>query len=400
MQIYVEMLLYFAQIIDINVLNILTICVYLGVLIKESNCEALLTLSNLHLVGNINAKTLLSYCGSAEAVLAEKKSALIKIPGVNETIAKSIVHRKSSTLALEELAFIEKYNIRMLPYFDIRYPKRLKQIADSPLYLFVKGSLDLNSQRFVAMVGTRKNTVYGAQMTEQLVEGLKKYNVNIISGLAYGIDAIAHAKANALRSPNCAVLAHGLDTIYPKKHHSLAQEIIDTGGSMVTEHLSKTSMHPDLFPRRNRIVAGMSDACVVVESGCKGGSMITAGISQRYNRTVFAIPGKKSDSMSIGCNQLIKHGQAMLCETAEDIARVMKWDSSSNHLSPQIELFKELGEDQKLIIDLLQSKVLSFDKLLILSQIPLGKLTSLLLEMEMEGLIQGLQGNSYTAALS
>lgn len=400
MQIYVEMLLYFAQIIDINVLNILTICVYLGVLIKEPNCEALLTLSNLHLVGNINAKTLLSYCGSAEAVLAEKKSALIKIPGVNETIAKSIVHRKSSTLALEELAFIEKYNIRMLPYFDIRYPKRLKQIADSPLYLFVKGSLDLNSQRFVAMVGTRKNTVYGAQMTEQLVEGLKKYNVNIISGLAYGIDAIAHAKANALRSPNCAVLAHGLDTIYPKKHHSLAQEIIDTGGSMVTEHLSKTSMHPDLFPRRNRIVAGMSDACVVVESGCKGGSMITAGISQRYNRTVFAIPGKKSDSMSIGCNQLIKHGQAMLCETAEDIARVMKWDSSSNHLSPQIELFKELGEDQKLIIDLLQSKVLSFDKLLILSQIPLGKLTSLLLEMEMEGLIQGLQGNSYTAALS
>lgn len=380
-------------------LNILTICVYLGVLIKESNCEALLTLSSLHLVGNINAKTLLSYCGSAEAVLSEKKSALIKIPGVNETIAKSIVHRETSTLALEELAFMEKHNIQMLPYFDACYPKRLKQIADSPLYLFVKGSLDLNSQRFVAMIGTRKNTVYGAQMTEQLVEGLKKYNVNIISGLAYGIDAIAHAKANASRSPNCAVLAHGLDTIYPKKHHSLAQEIIYTGGSMVTEHLSKTSMHPDLFPRRNRIVAGMSDACVVVESGCKGGSMITAGISQRYNRTVFAIPGKKSDSMSIGCNQLIKNGQAMLCESAEDIARVMKWDNASNHLNPQIELFKELGEDQKLIIDLLQSKILSFDKLLILSQIPMGKLTTLLLEMEMEGLIQGLQGNSYTAAL-
>ena len=380
-------------------LNILTICVYLGVLTKESNCEALLILSSLHLVGNINAKTLLSYCGSAEAVLSENKSALIKIPGVNETIAKSIVHRETSTLAQKELAFMEKHNIQMLPYFDACYPKRLKQIADSPLYLFVKGSLDLNSQRFVAMIGTRKNTVYGAQMTEQLVEGLKKYNVNIISGLAYGIDAIAHAKANASRSPNCAVLAHGLDTIYPKKHHSLAQEIIYTGGSMVTEHLSKTSMHPDLFPRRNRIVAGMSDACVVVESGCKGGSMITAGISQRYNRTVFAIPGKKSDSMSIGCNQLIKNGQAMLCESAEDIARVMKWDNASNHMNPQIELFKELGEDQKLIIDLLQSKILSFDKLLILSQIPMGKLTTLLLEMEMEGLIQGLQGNSYTAAL-
>lgn len=380
-------------------LNILTICLYLGVLIKESNCEALLILSSLHLVGNINAKTLLSYCGSAEAVLSEKKSALIKIPGVNETIAKSIVHRETSTLAQKELAFMEKHNIQMLPYFDACYPKRLKQIADSPLYLFVKGSLDLNSQRFVAMIGTRKNTVYGAQMTEQLVEGLKKYNVNIISGLAYGIDAIAHAKANASRSPNCAVLAHGLDTIYPKKHHSLAQEIIYTGGSMVTEHLSKTSMHPDLFPRRNRIVAGMSDACVVVESGCKGGSMITAGISQRYNRTVFAIPGKKSDSMSIGCNQLIKNGQAMLCESAEDIARVMKWDNASNHMNPQIELFKELGEDQKLIIDLLQSKILSFDKLLILSQIPMGKLTTLLLEMEMEGLIRGLQGNSYTAAL-
>ena len=140
--------------------------------VKETNCEALLTLSNLHLVGNINAKTLLSYCGSAEAVLSEKKSALIKIPGVNETIAKSIIHRKSSTLALEELAFIEKHSIRMLPYFDTSYPKRLKQIADSPLYLFVKGSLDLNSQRFVAMIGTRKNTNYGTQMTEQLVEGL------------------------------------------------------------------------------------------------------------------------------------------------------------------------------------------------------------------------------------
>ncbi|MDA8896377.1 DNA-processing protein DprA [Bacteroidia bacterium] len=368
-------------------------------LIKEPNCEALLTLSNLHLVGNINAKTLLSYCGSAEAVLSEKKSALIKIPGINETIAKSIIHRQTSTHALKELAFMEKHNIRMLPYFDAYYPKRLKQIADSPLYLFVKGPMDLNSQRFVAMIGTRKNTLYGTQMTEQLVAGLKKYNVNIISGLAYGIDGIAHAKANATRSPNCAVLAHGLDTIYPKKHYSLAQEIINTGGVLVTEHLSKTSMHPNLFPRRNRIVAGMSDACIVVESGIKGGSMITAGISQKYNRTVFAIPGKKSDSMSIGCNQLIKSGQAMLCESAEDIAKVMKWDRISNHPSSQIELFKELGENQKLIIDLLQSKILSFDKLLILSQIPMGKLTTLLLEMEMEGLIQGLQGNSYTAVL-
>ena len=367
--------------------------------INEPSCEALLTLGGLSHIGNISAKTLLSYCGSAEAVLREKKSTLLKIPGVNEGIASSIVKHRKTGLAIKELDFMQRQNIRMLPYYSEDYPKRLKQISDSPLYLFVKGHMNLNSQRFLSIIGTRKNTPYGAQMVEQIVKDLKPHGINIISGLAYGIDGIAHRTCTNLNMPNCAVLAHGLDTIYPQKHFGLSEKIIATGGAIITEHISNTPMHPDLFPRRNRIVAGMSDACLVIESGAKGGSMITAGIGKKYNRTVFAVPGKKGDPMSKGCNQLIKNGEARLCETADDIIESMQWKPHVNKPPRQGELFKELGQHEQLIVELLRTKSLSFDELLVKSQIPLATLTSLLLEMEMDGFIKGLPGKQYSVGL-
>ena len=270
------------------------------------------------------------------------------------------------------------------------------QIADSPLYLFVKGPMDLNSQRFVAMIGTRKNTLYGTQMTEQLVAGLKKYNVNIISGLAYGIDGIAHAKANATRSPNCAVLAHGLDTIYPKKHYSLAQEIINTGGVLVTEHLSKTPMHPDLFPRRNRIVAGISKATIIVESAAKGGSLVTADIANSYDKDVFAVPGRTTDIYSKGCNNLIKNNQANLLTSAKDIVKMLNWDLNEKSKIIQKQLFVELNENEQKIYDLLHEKGQQLlDVISLECNIPMYQLSAILLQMELRGITKPLPGKMF-----
>jgi len=363
--------------------------------VLKNEKQALLNLGNLPKVGAVNAKTLIGYCGSAEAVFNEKKSALIKIPGISEHIASTILKSKSNEIVQKELGFMESNKINILPFYQNEYPKRLKQLIDSPLYLFTKGTMDFNQARVISIIGTRKNTAYGKEMTEQLIQGLKSHDIQIVSGLAYGIDGIAHKKANELSIANAAVLAHGLDLIYPKRHINLSQEILRKGGALITEHLSNTKMHPDLFPRRNRIVAGMCDACLVIESGTKGGSMITARISSKYNRTVFALPGRKGDTMSIGCNELIKKRKAFLCESADDLAHIMGWTEKKMPSSSQTSLFKELSTDEHHVVELLQSRKLSYDELLVLSQIPMNKFTTLLIKLEMEGVIQSLPGKVY-----
>jgi DNA processing protein len=360
--------------------------------------ESLITLGNLPLVGPILAKTLLSYCGSPSAVLNEKKHTLKKIPGVSDAIADSVTQRIDDRAVQREITFIEKHNIRMLPYFHEDYPKRLKQLLDSPLYIFAKGNMNLNAPRMAAVIGSRKNTQYGKEMTDQIVEGLAKYNVNIVSGLAYGVDGIAHKKANECKMPNIGVLAHGLDTIYPSMHIPIAKEILKTGGALVTEHITQTKMHQALFPKRNRIVAGLCDICIVVESQDTGGSMITVAISEKYKRHIFAIPGRQGDKMSTGCNNLIKSRRAHLVTCADDIAEVMSWNKVQGH-QKQMEIFTELSQEETIIIDLLHQKKMTYDELLILSQLPMSRLTTILLEMEMNGIIHGLPGKVYGIAV-
>jgi len=356
----------------------------------------LLSLSQIPGIGPISGKTLISHCGSAEAVFKEKKRILEKIPGIGSMGAAAIRQETGAYAAEKEIKFIEQSCIRVLPYTSPDYPIRLKQILDSPLLLFVKGSTELNPMRTCAIVGTRKNTADGTQTTRNIVSGLKQHACHIISGLAFGIDIIAHKTAVDEQIPTIAVVAHGLDMVYPLRHKSVADKMLASGGAIVSELFSGTPLHPDLFPRRNRIVAGMSDAVVVIESMIRGGSMITAQIAHSYDRDVFAVPGKPDDKMSEGCNYLIKNLKAGLCENANDIARGMNWDLGSvKHTNIQTTLMFDLSPEEKLIMDCLKGKSRHFDELLLSTGLPMSRLTLMLLEMEMKQMVSSLPGKMY-----
>lgn len=355
-----------------------------------------LALTRVAGIGPILGRNLVSYCGGAQAVFKENTRRLAQIPGISTVGAEAIKSFRQWDVIEKELNFIDKYNIRALPYTHTEYPTRLKQVADSPIVLFVKGNADLNHKRMVAIVGTRKNTRYGIEMTNRLVEGLKALEAHVVSGLAIGIDIAAHRACNENDIPTLAVMAHGLDMIYPSRHKADAIEMISKGGGIVSEFFSGTEMHPDLFPRRNRIVAGMCDALVVVESKVRGGSMITVEIASSYNRDVFAVPGRCTDSMSEGCNALIKSLKAALCTSADDIAYGMNWESGSKKKRAlQPSLFIEMSEEERLVAEILSKGELAYDNLLVQSNIPMNKLTFTLFEMEMKNLLRVLPGKVY-----
>lgn len=349
-------------------------------------------------VGPVMAKSLIAYCGSAEAVFTEKKSRLGKIPYVGGISAEAIYAFRDFELIDREVAFIEKNNIRAIHYHSPEYPLRLKQELDSPLVLYVKGSANLNQPRIAAIVGTRKCTLTGAEVTRRIVEGLKPFGAAVISGLAYGIDVQAHKACLEYDVPTLAVVGHGLDVIYPGQHRPTAAKMVEQGGAIISEHFSGTALNPDLFPRRNRIVAAFCDCIVVVESKLRGGSMITAEIAAGYNRDVFAVPGRPTDTMSEGCNYLIKNLKAGLCENAEDIAKAMNWDLPDVPKTQQAftpSLFQELSADERKVIEHLQPAPRHFDQLLINTQIPVNKLSFVLLEMEMKGMLKTLPGKRF-----
>jgi DNA processing protein len=349
-------------------------------------------------VGPVMGKSLIGYCGSAEAVFTEKKSRLAKIPYIGNTSAEAIYSFRDFELVDRELEFIHKNKIRTICFTSPEYPLRLKQEMDSPLVLFVHGKADLNHHRMVAIVGTRKNTPFGADVARSMVEGLKKYDPNIVSGLAYGIDICAHKACLEFDVPTIAVVAHGLDIIYPGHHRGHAKKIIEQGGAIVSEHFSGTALNPDLFPRRNRIVAALSDCTLVVESKGSGGSMITAVIAASYNRDVFAVPGRPTDPMSEGCNLLIKNLKAAMCESAEDIASGMNWELPDNKTvqrAAQATLFAELSPEENTVVNILIGGEKIFDDIFMQSQIPVNKLNYLLLDLELRGLLRSLPGKRY-----
>ncbi len=347
-------------------------------------------------VGSVNGKSLIAYCGGVKAVFMEKKRALLKIPGIGEQTVNAITNHNVFDRAEEEYAFIEKNKITPLFYLDKEYPVRLKQCHDSPLMLFYKGTTDLNVPKVVALVGTRKATEYGRDMCRKIIEGLVEHNVLIVSGLAYGIDTWSHKAAIDSKLETVGVLGHGLDRIYPYANRSLAEKMLENGG-LLCEYMSGTLPDRENFPMRNRIIAGMSDAVIVIEAGETGGALITAEIANSYNRDVFAVPGRIGDPHSEGCNKLIKINKAALIQSARDISYLLNWNEKKDHKKPaQRQLFLTLTPNEELIVSTLKEKGdLDIDTLLIETKLLPAKAVTILLNMEFEGILRCLPGKVY-----
>jgi len=346
-------------------------------------------------IGAVNGKKLISYCGGAEAVFNEKKPALMKIPGIGRHTVTNILSQSVLKRAEKEIDFIKKHNIQPLFYTDSEYPQRLFHCEDGPMMLYYKGNKSLNHQRMLAIVGTRRSTSYGRTQCEKIVEGLKDKDVFIVSGLAYGIDSCAHRNALTQKLPTVGVMGHGLDRIYPAENRNLAAAMMENGG-LLSEFLPGTTPDRENFPKRNRIVAGMTDATLVVESGIKGGAIITANIAFSYNRDVLAVPGKVNDQYSKGCNFLIKTNRAAMVESAVDISRIMGWDDVKKERLPQPQLFVELSENEQKIIDILgETGETGIDALMAKSGIPVSQISVILLNLEFQGLVISLPGKRY-----
>lgn len=347
-------------------------------------------------VGDVLGKKLVAYCGGVDAVFRQKKSALEKIPGIGEKLVNAILSQNVLSRAEEEIAFIEKNNITPLFYLEKKYPARLKNCVDAPIMLYYKGNAGFNVPKIVSIVGTRNATDYGREMCEKIIRDLSSFGVLVISGLAYGIDTCAHRASLEHKLKTVAVLGHGLDRLYPYLNKSLSEKIMDQGG-LITEFMSKTKPDRENFPKRNRIIAGLADATLVVEAAKSGGALITAELANSYNRDVFSVPGRIGDTWSEGCNFLIKTNKAHLIQSAQDIAYIMGWQQN-NQLRPKIqrELFVELTADEEKIADVLRmDDMLGIDDICLKTKLPASKVSATLLNLEFQGLVRVLPGKVY-----
>ena len=349
-------------------------------------------------IGPALAKSLVSHLGDAEEVFKATGSKLLRVPGIGEKTIAQMDRNAALKRAEEELKFIDKNKIDIVFYTDSTYPKRLKSCNDSPVLLYAKGNANLNTQHIVSIVGTRNATDYGKQLCKQLIEELQLYNILIVSGLALGIDVTAHKECVKLNMPTVGVLGHGLDRMYPSQNRSTAEKMLENGG-LLSEYPSGTIPDRENFPQRNRIVAGIADATIVIEAGIKGGALITAEIANSYNRDVFAFPGRVGDDYSEGCNFLIRNNKAALLTCAADLAYSLGWEKGDSS-KPAVEQFMlpiDLLPDEKLIYDILKEfkKPLAIDELTIKISMPTSKLAMSLLNMEMQGFIKSLPGKTY-----
>ena len=348
-------------------------------------------------VGPILARNLISYCGGVENVFKAKQARLVKIPGIGEITAKEIAEADVLKKAEDEIEFIEKHHIQPLFYLDENYPARLKECYDSPLMLYFKGNADLNTQRVVGIVGTRNATDYGKSICEKIVEELAALDVLVVSGLAYGIDICAHKAALDKGLKTVGVLGHGLHTLYPSVHRSAAQKMESQGG-LLTEFASNSDFIKENFPRRNRIIAGLADALIVIDTKKKGGSIITAEIANTYNREVFAVPGNVTAPVSEGCNFLIRTNKAALLDDAHEFIEAMGWSQErKNGKQPvQARLFENLDADEQLLVDILkEEQKIRIDELSVKMNRPSGIIANSLLSLELKGIVKTLPGKVY-----
>lgn len=357
-----------------------------------------IALSLLKGIGPVNARNLVAYCGGVEPLFTDKalRRSLRKVPGIGPALAASILGTDVIKTAEKELAFLRKMKLRALFYLDADYPERLRHCTDAPVLLFVRGNAQLDPERSVSIVGTRTPTENGKKLCEELVEGLTPSGTTIVSGLAYGIDITAHRAALRCGLPTIGCVAHGLDRIYPGEHAATAKEMCGQG-ALVSELTSGSPFAPGNFPARNRVIAGLSDCTIVVESGPKGGSLITADIANSYDREVMAFPGRPNDARSIGCNKLIQGNQAHLITCAEDVLKLMEWLPQARKKRPvQNSLFTDLLPEEQALVDVIrmQGKI-DIDTLCHRSNMPQHKAAGLLLNLEFNGVVRSLPGKLY-----
>ena len=363
----------------------------------QQQIQYLLALTLVPDIGPIITRNLVAQFGSPQAVFDTPKRHLAKMPGVSRHMANIIHQPEILRQAERELAWMEAKAIKPLQYWDADFPNRLKHCPDAPVLLFYKGNQHLNHPRMIGMVGTRNATPYGRAMCAELVAGLREYDVVVVSGLAYGIDIATHRAALEQGVPTIGVVAHGLDRIYPHQHTDTARRMMENGG-VLTEFLPGNDPDRHNFPRRNRIVAGMIDALVVVESAENGGAIITAALANGYNRDVFALPGDVKNPYAKGCHKLIKTQQAMLLEQADDLATVMGWKETSRKKT-QRELFVELNAEEKLIIKILSEHgEMPVDELSGRSGLSPSIQAGTLLSLELQNLVLSLPGKRYKLA--
>ncbi len=356
-----------------------------------------IALTQLKGVGSVMAKNLIAYCGSAKSVFTSDKNKLEKIPGVGSVLSQSIALQKPALLKAEqELKFIDQYKITPLFFTDSNYPNRLKHCHDNPILLYYKGNADLNSKKIVSVVGTRTPTDYGKEQTEKLIKELTALDCIVVSGLAYGIDVLAHKLCLDNKIDTVGVLAHGLDRVYPAVHANIAQKMVEHGG-LLTEFVSATNPDKENFPKRNRIVAGMCDALVILESKKEGGSLITATIANSYNRDVFAYPGKSGDVLSEGCNALIKSNKANLIESAADLFYIMNWnDEKQTKSNNQLPLLLNLTDEEEKIIKCLSTKTTKhIDDICTEIDLSASKVSGLLLQLEFNNVVKAMPGKQF-----
>jgi len=348
-------------------------------------------------IGDINARKLVSHFGGVEAIFKEPYRNLIKIPGIGSGIAKYISDRSYLETAEKEAEYVTSKNIRTYFYLDNDYPFRLRQCDDSPVVFFFTGNCDLNAAKILSVVGTRNATSRGRELCDKIIGGLAAGHPDliIVSGLAYGIDIAAHKAALSNNLQTIGVLAHGLKTIYPSLHSSTAKSIVKQGG-LLSDFISDALPERNNFIKRNRIIAGISDATLVIESGVKGGALITADIANSYNRDVFAVPGRPEDQWSAGCNSLIRNNKAALTECSDDVEYFLDWRPEKSKPPVQRSLFADLDDNEKLIFELIMKEgELTIDSICRSLGMPVYKLSSLLLQMEFKGLLKCFPGNLY-----
>lgn len=351
-------------------------------------------------VGSIMFRQLINNFGSAENVFKAKTDKLLKTPGVGKQIAEGLKNKNLFTEAEKLLNEVEKQQVKLFFSTDKDYPSRLKSLYDAPSILYYKGKADINSVRTIGIVGTRQATDYGKQITEEIVAQLKPYNICVISGLAYGIDIAAHKAALDNNIPTIGVMASGLDIVYPAQHQKYAEQMLESGGILSESPLGMKPIR-NLFIARNRIIAGLSDVVIVIESAAKGGAMVTAEFANNYHHEVFAVPGSLTNKYSEGCNKLIKDNKANIFTSVNDIIESMNWDTEgkvpekNTTRNTEIDLSQYTQEEGQVIAFLRTNGETQIDTLSWQTQIPVNRLASLLLNLEFQGIIKALAGKKF-----
>jgi DNA processing protein len=362
----------------------------------EQLCQIALT--RIPQVGAITARNLVAWCGGAEAVFKTKKKDLLRIPGIGLGIAAELESPEPLRAAERELEFVVKNDIEILFFTDKNFPERLTARRDSPIVLYFKGSnlALLNHKRMVAVVGTRDISEHGRAICEELVEGLLPYDIVLVSGLAFGVDVTAHRKATAIGMPNVGVLGHGLGTVYPAQNRPIAQRMIEHGG-LLTEYMHDIGPDREHFPMRNRIITGLCDVLLVVETANSGGSMISVEFAEKHNLDIFAVPGRPKDPKSAGCNALIKGNRAKLVESAQDITDALNWSLDGNKKPVQTQLFVDLDPlEDRLLGHVRTQPMIAIDDLSAAMELPTGELATHILQLEFKGLLKTHPGKRYT----